>query len=126
MKFVKYDLRLFKKVPYSVLLSDSEASLTSFGTASPPHFVLPRVARHLSLRSGRRPSSLRSRRRPGCLPEALKRRGTPRLTPRGDSRRACTKTFLVQPQYDLCPECYPNRREGSPYEAPSPLCLPKG
>jgi hypothetical protein len=27
--------RLFKKVPYSVLPSDSEASLTSFGTASP-------------------------------------------------------------------------------------------
>jgi len=32
MKFVKYDLRLFKKVPYSVLLSDSEASLASLGT----------------------------------------------------------------------------------------------
>jgi hypothetical protein len=40
-------LRLFKKVPYSVLPSDSEAST--------PHFVLPRVARHPSLRSGRRP-----------------------------------------------------------------------
>jgi hypothetical protein len=75
-----------KGAPYFVLPSVSEASLacardgvlTSFGTASPPL----------------------------CPPEARKRRGTPRLTPRGDekkeargdSRRACTKTFLVQPQ----------------------------
>ena len=38
-------LGLYKKVPYSVVPSDSEAST--------PHFVLPRVARHPSLRSER-------------------------------------------------------------------------
>jgi len=42
------------------------------------------IARHPSLRSGRRPQG-----------------EPPRLMPRGDSRRDCTKTFLVQPQINF-------------------------
>jgi hypothetical protein len=115
-------LGLFKKSPpYLVLPSDSEASLTSFGTAS-PSTLSSRGAQApkdpsadasvrqkgfgatfptLSSRgaqaskdpsadaSGRQKSRLGATAHP-CPPEARKRRGTPRLTPRGGTHGACT------------------------------------
>ncbi len=63
MKFVKYDLRLFKK-----------SSLPRPTERKPciPNFVWDGV--------------------PACHPEALKRRGTSRLTPRGDKKKSLGAT----------------------------------
>ena len=55
-------------------------------------FVIPR---HVSAEGS--PRFARGDSLPLCLPEARQCRGIPRLTPQSDSRRACSKTFSLQP-----------------------------
>jgi len=82
MKFVKYDLRLFKKVPYPVLLSASRG--------------IPRFARDDKKRarddkrgrSGRRPG-MSSRGAQAPRDPSADASGRQKKEPRGDSRRAC-------------------------------------
>jgi hypothetical protein len=90
-------LGLFKKVPFSGLPSDSEASLASLGMTKKggsgrrPQGETPRLTPRGDKKGGSGDISHL------VFPRHASAEGPPRLTPRDDSGRAYTKTFLKQP-----------------------------